>query len=134
MKVIVDTNVVVSAVLRGGKPATLIEFLVAQPDVEWVGSHDIVAEYVDVLGRPKFGLPNELHNEWADLFEDCVSIVTVNVQIHFPRDQKDAKFLACALEADADYLVTGDRDFEEAKQLANTRIVSVSQFIVITGE
>ena len=46
----------------------------------------------------------------------------------FPRDQKDAKFLSCALDAGADYLITGDKDFSEAKKLTKTTILSVAQF------
>jgi len=52
----------------------------------------------------------------------------VEIPVSFPRDVKDAKFLACALAAGADFLVTGDRDFTEARKLGRTKIVSVSQF------
>ena len=55
-------------------------------------------------------------------------MVEVDIEIEFDRDQKDALFLNCALAAEADYLITGDRDFEEARKLINTSIVSVSQF------
>jgi len=48
--------------------------------------------------------------------------------VNFPRDQKDAKFLACALANDADYLISGDSDFREAHTLLNTTILSVSMF------
>ena len=47
----------------------------------------------------------------------------------FPRDRKDAKFLACALADKADFLITGDRDFTEVETLGNTEIVSVSCFV-----
>lgn len=40
----------------------------------------------------------------------------------------DAMFLSCAVAAQADYLVTGDRDFTEARRLLVTTILSVSQF------
>jgi len=46
----------------------------------------------------------------------------------FPRDYKDAKFLACAVTTGADYFVTGDRDFSEAQKLLSTTILSVAQF------
>jgi predicted nucleic acid-binding protein len=50
------------------------------------------------------------------------------LSIDFPRDTKDAKFLACALAAEADFLVTGDRDFTEAQKLIKTTIISVYSF------
>ncbi|HCU23831.1 MAG TPA: putative toxin-antitoxin system toxin component, PIN family, partial [Deltaproteobacteria bacterium] len=52
----------------------------------------------------------------------------VNNKVHLPRDQKDAKFLECALSANADFLITGDRDFHQAQKLVNTTIISVSLF------
>jgi predicted nucleic acid-binding protein len=46
----------------------------------------------------------------------------------FPRDQKDAKFLACALATKAEFFITGDRDFSQAQKLIETTILSVSLF------
>ncbi len=51
--------------------------------------------------------------------------------IDFPRDRKDAKFLACAISSGADYLITGDKDFEDVPDLGVTKIVTVSQFLEI---
>ncbi|GAG43222.1 unnamed protein product, partial [marine sediment metagenome] len=65
---------------------------------------------------------------WLALFEGLITVVEVKEHVDFPRDRKDAKFLECALATDAEYFVTGDRDFEEAEKMANTAIVSVSQF------
>jgi predicted nucleic acid-binding protein len=48
--------------------------------------------------------------------------------IDFARDRKDERFLACAVAAGADFLITGDADFNEAQNLVNTTIVSVSIF------
>jgi predicted nucleic acid-binding protein len=58
-----------------------------------------------------------------------IVIVETDLAVDFPRDRKDAPFLACALTSDADYFITGDRDFNEAQKLLKTTILSVSQFI-----
>lgn len=52
----------------------------------------------------------------------------MNVEIDFPRDREDAKFLTCAMAADADFLITGDLDLTEAQTLVKTTIISVSLF------
>ena len=54
--------------------------------------------------------------------------IDVDIELEFARDRKDAKFIACALVSDADFLITGDRDFTHAKKLVNTTIISVSLF------
>jgi predicted nucleic acid-binding protein len=46
----------------------------------------------------------------------------------FPRDRQDAKFLECALASEADYLITGDKDFSEGQKMVRTTIISVSLF------
>jgi len=48
--------------------------------------------------------------------------------VDFARDRKDAAFLICAESGSADYLMTGDRDFEDAPTLSRTAIVSARQF------
>jgi uncharacterized protein len=128
MKVVIDTNIVVSAVLKDRDPEAIIRFVIAHPPYVWIASRDILAEYTDVLRRPKFRLPVQLLHDWSDLFETMIRVVDVEITVDFPRDQKDAKFLACALAAEADYLITGDRDFTDAYKLLTTTVCSVSQF------
>jgi putative PIN family toxin of toxin-antitoxin system len=128
MRVIVDTNVVVSAILRDRLPEKVLLFIIARPDFEWVASGGILAEYRDVLRRPKFALPESVLKKWEERFRYAIAEWPVKIPAFFPRDIKDAKFLACALTADADFLITGDRDFSEARKLGHTKIISVSQF------
>lgn len=64
---------------------------------------------------------------WFNILNAATTLIEVDVEIDFPRDRKDAKFLACAVAAEADFLITGDRDFIEA-QMPNTAIISVSLF------
>ena len=45
------------------------------------------------------------------------------------RDPKDARFLACALAARADYLITGDKDFSSAQPLPHTTVITVRDFV-----
>ena len=128
MRVVVDTNVLVSAVLRGRTPKEVIQFIIDTPDCDWLVSKEILEEYKQVLSRPKFKLTPEIINQWWFVLDTVTRVVEVTNVVDFPRDRKDAKFLACALATDADFLLTGDRDFEEAKNLGKTRIISVSLF------
>jgi putative PIN family toxin of toxin-antitoxin system len=128
MKVIVDTNVIVSAALRDKEPEAVVLFISQQPDVEWVVSQEILNEYREVLRRPKFKLPEATLEKWLALLESFTTLVTTSAEIEFPRDLKDAKFLSCAQASDADYFITGDRDFTEAQRLVTTTIISVSLF------
>ena len=128
MRVVIDTNVVVSAALKDRDPEAVILFLASRGDTEWVVTPEIMAEYREVLSRPKFGLPDDIRQKWFDMLDALTITYDIDLDIDFPRDQKDAKFLACAVAAGADYFVTGDKDFSEAKKLLSTTILSVSQF------
>jgi putative PIN family toxin of toxin-antitoxin system len=128
MKVVIDTNVVVSAVLRDRNPETVILFVIGNPEFEWVASREIVEEYIGVLGRERFAIPKEILDKWSDIFNEVITFVDVTSLVQFPRDQKDARFIDCALSIGADYFITGDKDFEEAYKLMSTTVISVSYF------
>jgi len=129
MRVVIDTNVLVSAIIRDRKPETVILFVVANPDIEWIVTPGISDEYKNVIRRPKFKLPTNILNHWIELIDSATTVITEKSPvIIFPRDQKDAMFLECALIGQADLLITGDGDFKDAKKLNNTKILSVSLF------
>jgi uncharacterized protein len=128
MKVVIDTNVLVSAVLKGRVPRDVIQFIFDNPDWQWIASEEIIVEYKEVLSRSKFKLANEVRGEWFEIIDTFITLIDVNFEVDFPRDRKDAKFLACAMAAEAEFLITGDSDFNQAQTLVNTTIISVSLF------
>ena len=128
MRVIVDTNVLVSAALKDRDPEAVLLYIASQPDIEWIVSLAILKEYKEVLRRDKFSLPEDILQSWFTLIDSLTTVVDADVSVDFPRDQKDAKFLSCALASDADYFVTGDRDFDHPLKVFDTAILSVRQF------
>jgi putative PIN family toxin of toxin-antitoxin system len=129
MNVLIDTNVLLSAALRDKLPERVVLYVAGRDDCRWLVTPEILAEYTDVLRRPKFGLDQQTLDRWAEL----LAIRTVNVGSppevpNFPRDPKDAPFLAAALAARADFLITGDNDLLEAKDKVATRIATVAEF------
>ena len=129
MKVLIDTNVLISAILKDKEPEKAVLFVASHTDMEWIVSPQIMAEYKDVLCREKFALPEDIRFGWFEMLDALTTVVESEVTIQFPRDQKDAKFLECALASNAHYFISGDRDFNQAQKMLNTTILSVSQFI-----
>lgn len=128
MKVIIDTNVLVSAILKNKIPEWCVEYVCTKKNVQWFVSHEILTEYKMVLRRKKFALPQDILKKWFQVFDVFSHIVDFKQPTYFMRDRKDSQFIACALAVDANFLITGDRDFEDAKKLLNTVILSPSQF------
>ena len=128
MKVLIDTNILVSAILRDRLPERIILYVAEHPHITWIVSDDILAEYHGVLQRPKFRLAPHLLQRWFALIDNLVVKVAVDIVVEFGRDPKDAKFLACSLVSEADFFITGDRDFEDVQKLGNTKILSAFSF------
>jgi putative PIN family toxin of toxin-antitoxin system len=128
MKVIVDTNILVSAFLKGRRSREIIQFICDNYDINWIISQELLAEYREVLNRRKLKLTDEVRQEWLAKIETIPKLIEVNVTVDFTRDPKDAKFIALARVSEADFLITGDRDFNEMIELEKTVIISVSLF------
>lgn len=128
MKLVIDTNVLVSAVIRDRLPERVLRWCLRQPDFIWLVTPAILAEYMEVIQRPKFGLDSATIGWWLELLTADTHLIETSVDIDFPRNRKDAPFLVCAISGKADYLITGDGDFSEAQTLIATPIVTVRQF------
>lgn len=129
MRVIVDTNVLVSATIADGKPEIVIDFIADDDGWDWIVSEAILDEYKDVLNRPKLKLSDAVKQKYLSMVERVTTTIEVEVEVFFPRDRKDEKFLACAIAGDVDFLITGDKDFEEMQALLpKTIITSVAVF------
>lgn len=128
MRVVIDTSVLVSAAIRDRLPERVVLWCVAQEDVEWLVSPEILDEYINVVNRPKFQLSAATIAWWMDLLSRRTRVILPAVDIPFPRDRKDARFLMCAESGGADALITGDGDFSEARSLVSATIMNVRQF------
>ena len=126
MRVIIDTNILVSAAVADGKPETVINFIISNYD--WIVSEEILEEYNEVLHRRKLKLSDTKRIQWLNLIRDSTKLIEVNLEVDFQRDPKDAKFIALAMVSEADFLITGDKDFSEMRELPKTVIVLVSLF------
>jgi len=129
MNVLIDTNILLSAALRDRLPERVVLYVAGRDDIRWLVTPEILAEYTDVLRRPKFGLEEQTLKRWAELLDmRTVNVGSPPTVPDFPRDPKDAPFLAAALAAHADFLITGDKDLLQANNIISTRIVTVAEF------
>jgi putative PIN family toxin of toxin-antitoxin system len=129
MIVLLDTNVLLSAALRDRLPERVVLYVATNDDCKWIVTPHILAEYIDVLRRPKFGFSPETLAHWSAL----IDMRTVNVPVpatspQFSRDPKDAPFLAAALANRADFLITGDNDLLQSQGIVPTRILTAAEF------
>jgi len=128
-RVVIDTNVVVSALLFGGAPGNLIPL--------WKGgrirplcSKGIIEEYLRVLAYPKFRLTEKeidfiLSREILPWFE----VVAVQGGRRFVnKDSGDDKFIWCAVEGKAETIVSGEDHLLKLKR-SPVPVLSISAFL-----
>lgn len=108
-RLVLDTNVVVSAHLSSKGFERFVLDLALGPRALFYTSEAVVQEYKTVLMRPKFGLPSSLLAESFRLIEKAAVRVAPAVRVVAAADPDDDKFLECAEAARADFLVTGNK-------------------------
>jgi putative PIN family toxin of toxin-antitoxin system len=128
-RVVLDTNVLISAVLFGGKPRDLFR-LIIQGRIDAFTSPALDREFRDVLSRPKFKLTAEkcflIYKEIETLMMMVFPKTTVDV---IRSDPDDNAVLECALEACADHIVTGDPHLLDLAEFKGIMIVTPAVFL-----
>ena len=112
LRVVLDTNVLVSVLVLRSPSLSWLQSAWEGPDLTPVVSEATVAELVQVIHRPRFGLsPPEIAGLLESYLPQC-EVIDVSEQPDVPdcRDPKDRPFLQLALLAGADALITGDYD------------------------
>jgi putative PIN family toxin of toxin-antitoxin system len=128
MKVVIDTNVLVSALLKPGGLEASVMFAVARGSLAWCVSKPILEEYSDVLHRTKFNrIPTALIVKILSLASQAEFIETQVNLSHSP-DESDNRFYECAAASRADYIITGNlKHFP--RPLPGTKIVNARQLL-----
>ena len=130
IRAVLDTNVVVSALLFRGPTSELVSLWKGGKFLPLV-SKDIMEEYVRVLAYPKFHLTAK---EVLTLLEGqfllfSQPIIVKNILPVIQNDPSDDVFLACALAGRAQFIVSGDKHLLTLKRYSKCRIVSVEKFL-----
>lgn len=126
MKIVLDTNVLISAIFWGGKPREIIKLWVSDY-IELFATKEIIKEYFDIMDR--MDRQRMLVEKWQNYILKNIHIIEAKAFIRLSRDPHDDKFLNCAIAANATYIVSGDNDLLELKEIGKTKIVSPSVFI-----
>ncbi len=131
-RVVLDTNVVVSALIKPGSiPEFVFGLVLTHPDVQLCLSHDIMAEYTAVLGYGKFKKHLREQSVAAALkaIDSAGVIITTDTgAVPELSDPDDTKFVACAVAAHATYLITGNTRHFPQSAIAHTAIITPKVF------
>ena len=128
-RIVLDTNVLISAFLFGGKPQRVLG-LVISGLVDCTLSTVILDELKDVLQRPKFGFSAEVCFHIIEELHGACDIISPSVSVDVIRsDPDDNRILECAKESQADFIVSGDPHLLDLGKFERIRIVTPADYL-----
>ena len=127
MRMVLDTNVFISAILGGRLGIILDEwkagtFTLIVTDV-------IAAEYLNVISRPKFNLSEEEMISVSDYLLQVAEFVMPEEEIAVVDDTTDNRFLEAAIVGKVDFVVSGDHHLLDLKSFRDISIMTAKEFI-----
>jgi uncharacterized protein len=133
MRLVFDTNIIISAAFWGGNARQALE--IAQSDHVLCFTDDTLAELERVLRYPKFA--ERLKNfdftitEFIERLTERALIMPVSAKVIdiIKADPDDNKFLSCARDAQADVIVSGDKHLLELKTFEDIKIITAQELI-----
>ena len=128
MKIVIDTNVIASAIFFGGRPKELIEHLVYRR-VDAYASTEIISEYRETIEELSERYPNRPNNIPLTDILFAMKMVEPTTHVDICRDPDDNKFIDCAIDGGCIYIVSGDKDLLSLKSYGDIEIVTVSVFL-----
>lgn len=131
-RIVLDTNVVISAgISTDGNPALIFEMLILE-DVKNYTTQDIIDEIKEVLLRPRITkIISLVEQEFIiGIFEKFSEKIAVGIKFQEIKDDPDDnKFLECAVSASADYIISGDNHLLKLHKFRGIKIITPAEFV-----
>lgn len=129
MRIVLDTNVLVSGLLSPFGPPGEIVRMVSSGQLTLCFDARIIAEYAEVLTRPRLGFDPDAVTALLDHIEHAGETAATSPLLTRLPDSDDEPFLEVAISAQAEYLVTGNLAHFPAEARRGAAVVSSSDFI-----
>ena len=136
IKVVLDTNVFISALLWRGTPHQLLK-LIESGSLKCYATIEMLNEIEEVLRRQKFAaIINELETSLDELMFGVISLIEIikpekKIELNkseLPADKEDIIFLQCAISAKAQYIISGDKHLLNLMQVRGISILLPNTF------
>jgi len=127
IRVVLDTNVIVSALVYGGKPREITD-LILDKKLQGFISPTLVAELIDVVTK-KFRFNDFRIIQTEEMVREAFNVVHPRVHLHVLKDEPDNRILEAAVGGNCDYIVTGDKALLVLGSFKSKKIVPPAQFL-----
>jgi len=130
VRIVIDTNVLISAIFWAGKPKQLLN-KVRRGEVTFLTSEDLLSEFKEVLMRKDkpFKLSSEEAERVVTEMRGIAQIIHPNSQVIVCKDERDNKVLECAIDGGAEHVISGDLHLLGLKSFKGVKVISVMDFL-----
>lgn len=127
MRIVVDTNVLISGVFFGGIPRQILSAIVGNR-ITACATTEIINEYDEIVCEMINRKQGKINKDILTPLIQSFEIVEPVTHVELSRDPDDDKFLGCAKDAKALYIVSGDKDLLVLEHFENIEIVTAKTF------
>ena len=127
MRIVIDTNVVISGTFFGGYLRKVIES-VGKNGLYACATLEIVNEYEEIVDEMIRRKQGRLRRDILKPFIDSLKMIDPFTKVEVSRDPDDDKFISCAVDAKALYVVSGDKDLLEVGRYRFVEILTAAEF------
>ena len=134
MKLVLDSNIFISAFYWGGKPQKILDRIVLGLDELYI-TNAILDEITEVMLRPNFKTPPQIIDAYIKAIEKTGKKIFTSGEITgICRDKDDDAIIECGILSSADYLITGDNDLLVLEKYQGIKILSANEYLHIIHE
>ena len=127
MRIVIDTNVLISGVFFGGFPREILRAVVCQK-ITACATTEIINEYEEIVQEMIGRKQGHINRTILSPLIKTMEIIEPVTHVEICRDPDDNKFLECAKDSHALYIVSGDKDLLVIEQFENIQIVTAKDF------
>ena len=127
MRIVIDTNVVISGVFFGGAPRKVIEAVV-DSRAQASATSEILDEYSRVVDEMISRKQGRLRRDALSVLMSKIDLIQPATKVEACRDPDDDKFIGCAVDAKAYYIVSGDKDLLDIGEYEGVEIITAADF------
>ena len=127
MRIVIDTNVVISGTFFKGNPRRIVEATV-ENRFNVFATPEIIQEYNDIINEFIIRKQGNLDNNILNQFIASLNIINQKSFMQICRDSDDDKFINCAIDSKSLYIVSGDNDLLVLGKYNNIDIITATQF------
>ncbi|MCM1047798.1 MAG: putative toxin-antitoxin system toxin component, PIN family [Clostridiales bacterium] len=127
MRIVIDTNVLISGIFFGGFPRKILSAVVGK-QITACATAEIIDEYEEIVQEMIDRKQGNINRAILSPLIKALEIIEPVTHVEICRDSADDKFLGCAKDSNALYIVSGDKDLLVLKEYENIQIVTAKDF------